>query len=1153
MLAWRPTRTACATLRPPEGHRLAPAQRGLGFDLVGEFVCWACTAAQEPDEHGVTPAREVPGGRGHPRLRASSPWWGCPSRSLTAPTPPDRPFEQEHETGGAWPKSVPCRSTSTPTSRLHREDAAGRRGDRQGLRALAPIGAVAVPAVAGLASELGFAAVGAGTAVLAFHGLGDALTKFNKAALEPTATNIANAQVAMEKIPPSAQAFVLQLHQLNPELDRLRRSAASGLFEGLSTGLRSASADLPLVRRLVGDVSTELGVLGREGGRSLSSNQWKPFLRFVDAEAPQALDHMGHAVGAATHGLAELWMAFAPVSRDMDQGILHLAQDFDRWATSLGRTKDFQSFLAYVDLNGPKVIQLLGQTGQLFVDIVQAAAPLGGPTLDALNLIVKALDLIASSPIATPLLALAQVNSVLKLTSRGMQGLGVDAAIGLGGVTKGSRTATAELTGLRAQAASAGAALRTIGGNVRRYTTSGTTLLAGVKSEDLANLGKAAALAGGLAIASSGASDAMGLQNTAMLATAGLVAGPWGAAVGGAVGIGLDWKASLDRDAQSVKDLHDQVSQLATAGDILALSKLADQGQRISDFAASKGGVFSGLQSQALIPTEAFDTLSGSILKFNTELTGTKSPIFSMGDMQQAALRMQPAMAKLGLTFDDMLNMDPTELAATVDHLSRMTARADAAQGSAHSVAKALADMGDQALTTDQRIQTLSDSLDALLGPGLNLSAATDAWHQGLNTLNKDLHGTRVGINDFSTAAINNKEVIRQNVENLSAMIKAQAAAGASPEKLTRTLRDQRQALIDAGAAAGVSRTAMRSLLDTYGLTPKLVRTAVQLSGVADAIRTLDALTRTRIAQVDVHVNRIDGGIQQDTNVTGGHIARAGGGTVPGPRHPYRDKVLIHAAPGEEIITNRHGEADRFRADRALGRIPAYAGGGTVSTSTSRVQVGPYAGSGLGAAADDAVRGLRGLKASLADSTKELDQERQHRQQLAQARQQVISTARDSFRSEFLGTTSDSVWGAGGSDPAGILRDDIRNARRFRRDIGRLRRRGISAGLASQVTTLAGADQLAAMSPAELRQLNRLYAIRQRASQAAGVVVGNAAYGAKLDESNQHLRQLRGDVHRLTDQVKHLEAEQKKNAKATGDALGNKINGAAGTASRRSR
>ena len=44
----------------------------------------------------------------------------------------------------------------------------------------------------------------------------------------------------------------------------------------------------------------------------------------------------------------------------------------------------------------------------------------------------------------------------------------------------------------------------------------------------------------------------------------------------------------------------------------------------------------------------------------------------------------------------------------------------------------------------------------------------------------------------------------------------------------------------------------------------------------------------------------------------------ADGGTVGGARAPYGDKVLTYLAPGEEVITNRNGEADRFRADRAL-------------------------------------------------------------------------------------------------------------------------------------------------------------------------------------------------------------------------------------------
>lgn len=85
--------------------------------------------------------------------------------------------------------------------------------------------------------------------------------------------------------------------------------------------------------------------------------------------------------------------------------------------------------------------------------------------------------------------------------------------------------------------------------------------------------------------------------------------------------------------------------------------------------------------------------------------------------------------------------------------------------------------------------------------------------------------------------------------------------------------------------------------------------------------------------------------------------SKADGGTVTGPRTPYGDKVLAYLAPGEEVISNRHGEADRFRADRAAGRIPAYAAGGTVSV--------PAGGSSIdydrlaGAVASDRLLGMR--------------------------------------------------------------------------------------------------------------------------------------------------------------------------------------------------
>lgn len=56
----------------------------------------------------------------------------------------------------------------------------------------------------------------------------------------------------------------------------------------------------------------------------------------------------------------------------------------------------------------------------------------------------------------------------------------------------------------------------------------------------------------------------------------------------------------------------------------------------------------------------------------------------------------------------------------------------------------------------------------------------------------------------------------------------------------------------------------------------------------------------------------------------------ASGGTVDGPRQPYGDKVLTMLAPGEEVISNRYGQADRHRDLLKAINAGRYADGGTV-------------------------------------------------------------------------------------------------------------------------------------------------------------------------------------------------------------------------------
>lgn len=788
--------------------------------------------------------------------------------------------------------------------------------------ALVPIGAVGVQAIAGLSSEMGFAAIGAGTMVLAFHNVGKALTAFNKAELAPTTANIAAAQQAMDALPPSAQRLVLTLHQLQPELSRLQESAASGFFPGLTAGLQSVRSDGPLAERAIHGIGLELGHLAHEAGDALASDEWRPFLKFIGRDAPLELDKLGHATGDVTHGLAMLWMALDPANRNFSAGTERVAADFDRWATNLDKSKDFQSFMQYVDQNGPRVVALLGDTAQLFTDIVRAAAPLGGPTLQALDLIVKALDLIASSPLATPLLALAQINAILKLTSRGLGAVGVSSDLNL----------KKKLT-QNAKAASGGLFAVTSAQDRARLSAQ---QLEERQSAARAEMARGAAVMAGFALASSGVANSMGLQNTTMLATAGLMIGPWGAAVGGAVGLAMDWEQANKASAAEVDELNQSVSSLASSGNIAALGKFAEQANAGIDAVSGLGaGLGAQLDAKLQIPVAAFNKLSESISSFNTGLTGDKDPVTKLTDIQAVANRMQPAMTKLGLSFDDLLHMDSSKLDGTITRLVHITNVEESTKGQTDAVAKAFAGMSNEALTTDQRVQALTTSLDDLIDPMLNVGQAHDAFTQGLNDIGKALSTTSKTLRGNSDAAIQNRQAIRQQVTTLKTWIDAQASANVPAKTMTANLKAGRQAIIDQGKAAGLNADQIQHMLNVMHLTPKLIKTAMELTGVAEAEKKLDILTRDRIAQISVGIH-----------ATGGHIApdpssHADGGTIGGRRAPYGDKVLMWGAPGEEVISNRRGQADRHR--ELLRRINAghYENGGTVGRSSQGGAAGP--------------------------------------------------------------------------------------------------------------------------------------------------------------------------------------------------------------------
>lgn len=285
---------------------------------------------------------------------------------------------------------------------------------------LVPIGAVGIPAVTGLANQLGAAAAAAGVAVFAFQGVGDALSAVNTAALDPTAENLEAAREAMAKLTPEGRRLVSTLSNLQPVIDELRATGQAEMFPGLVEGLEDLVTLAPQVDRIIGELAGAMGDIAAEAGDSLASERWLDFFTFLGDEARPTLEDLSSTIGSVAHGLSEMWMAFQPLNRDFGDWLRDVADDFDDWASGLARTDGFRDFVDYIRANGPQVADTFGAIGNAIVQIVEATAPVGEAVLPALEAFADVVATIADSDLGTPILAgaaaLAAYNRALAVT-----------------------------------------------------------------------------------------------------------------------------------------------------------------------------------------------------------------------------------------------------------------------------------------------------------------------------------------------------------------------------------------------------------------------------------------------------------------------------------------------------------------------------------------------------------------------------------------------------------------------------------------------------------------------------------------------------------------------------------------------------------------
>ena len=1076
--------------------------------------------------------------------------------------------------------------------------------------ALAPLGAAAVPGLTALTAQAGAAASALGVTVLALQGVGDGLKALNAYQLEPTAANLAKVTEEFERLGPSGAAFVTYLDSIEPQLESLQRAARNGALPGFEEGIDGMLERLPQLRGLISELSTTVGDLAADAGRALGGEEWDNFFSFLDERGAPILTEFSQTVGNFALGFANMLAAFDPASQMFSGGLADMARSFRDWSESLDSNATFQEFLAYLEQAGPMAQDFLGSLVDALTGIATAAAPVGDVVLPILTKVLDVLAGIADSDIGTPIIAglaaLSAYNRVLAVTAATQARM--QAGGGLAGFM-GTRAAsgTSALKAVRADVAALGATWATAGArSVReqeRMAASAKSLrsnLGGLAKE----AGRVAGPIAGLALVTSGAADNMGLSNTASLALMGTLAGPWGAAVGGSIGLAMDFASANDSMAAAVRE----------ADEAMASGSAEAMRQRRDDLAAL---VEAENEARAVLsPAGFFDPSSwGERLKGQGKaVTSIFNEITGATDESRAKLEELDRAIANGPQGFDALAASMHGYAASIN---------DSGIGRTVAVSDAIAALDDKMLSTAQSASALASALDALFSPALNRSEAADQWISALRTLDEDLNKNNKTLEGNSNAALENREAIRSRVGDLLNVLKTEADAGASSEELSRKLKNQRQALLDAGAAAGLSRNELRGYLNELGMTPEMVETILRantgdakgrirdvqrdldkygltiatgkaaLNDVASGkIRTVQGLvdkygmTKAEarallrdlasgaLAAVQARLNGLDGDIATVTvrtvNETINKVSNqvssffngkgsADGSTVPKTGLPYADRHPYLLADGEEVISNRHGQADRWRPLLKAINYGRLAGGGTAGSAGFAFS-GWAAGNSRATTASAAdlidqlhksARGLKGLTRAAEKSEKIIDKERQKRQDLVSQRDEISGRVTDSLRSD-IWETSGNAWSGAAADPLSALRADIAKAGEHDKLRKQLTAKGLDGNaLEEALSEIDRARLLGGMTRAEVNEYERLYNRRERLTSAAGAASGVAVMGPELREQTRELRQANKRLDRLERAVKVADKNAKRNSDKNASDVTKGVNGA-GTKGKRS-
>jgi hypothetical protein len=693
------------------------------------------------------------------------------------------------------------------------------------------------------------------------------------------------------------------------------------MFPGITDGLEHLVTLAPQVKRIIAEISDGIGTLADEAGKGLAGPKWAEFFNFLEHDAKPILLDMGRTIGNLATGVAHLFVDFLPESQKFSNGLLEISRRFEHWAATLDQTEGFQHFLDYIDKSGPEALDFLGAIVNAFLAIVEAAAPVGNVMLPAFTDLLNVFAQVANTPLGSIFIALGAAMSVY----------GRAVAIGSNVTTGMNRNLGIANT----EAIKNSFAFRTLARDILTYSRSvrsadaATLASNATRAEAVAGIqrwGKSAARVGGQAAllvgATTGIADKMHLGNTATLAMAGSLAGPWGAAIGAGVGLVLDFAHGQSDSAAATTDFTQTLNQQNGA--------ITENTRLLAAQALQKDGAFQ-LANQLGIGLDTLTQAAVGNAKAMAEVNGVTAAYLGItkpGYTAGGAAVIDPQQAKaagdlrreLGLVTSNIKGAQQRtrELSVATGHNATITE--DAAKK--HRLLKAQLQAEQQAAAeTSQKFLALNENTN-------KAKVSLDKWIHQMANQAKAL--AEFGANARKAADRGLRDGLIAQLQQLGpeGALRLRQLANASQQEIGKANRAW-----DAGQRAAKSYSDAVSYVNNHPAV-------VTINGVPQSLSQLrsisDALAQIRSKTITVTTRHATGGRSVAGYDTGGFTGWGG---------HYEPAGIVHR--NELVLPESVVKADWGFLKSRYGYLPGFSEGGLVGMSLGATPQAAGSGSAM--------------------------------------------------------------------------------------------------------------------------------------------------------------------------------------------------------------